>query len=389
MPVYPGKKKGEHRVRIWSQGEKEDWIIKGSKKDAEAYEARKRIEIEQGKALHGRVSPILRDFCLEKYEPWAKLHVKRSWRSRKYQIATLLTTKLDKKGTTLGDKRLTELVPAILALYQEKRALLVANISVNNEIAVLQAIITFAVEIESVPTTKFKCPPLPVGERRVTCWDQLRIDTFFEACESEAPKLLPLCVCIANTGCRKGEAMVAESSWVDLEAEMFRLPATEYWRPKNGKPRDVPISDSFSAWLTSERLAQRFLFPSEDGTRYANFPDKTFGRVVKVANRLLCAKECPGRKDKAKCDRRCPTMRGGPHTLRHTYASHFLMAEPDMFLLSQVLGHSETRTTKLYAHLLKEHLQRARNKVNLAPGISAAAWRAARVWEEGQKRNRV
>jgi site-specific recombinase XerD len=58
-------------------------------------------------------------------------------------------------------------------------------------------------------------------------------------------------------------------------------------------------------------------------------------------------------------------LEGGVHKLRHTFASHFLAKEPDMYLLAQVLGHSYTQVTERYAHLLPSHLARARDVVSI------------------------
>src|SRR5437016_440027 len=72
----------------------------------------------------------------------------------------------------------------------------------------------------------------------------------------------------------------------------------------------------------------------------------------------------------------------GPHTLRHTFASHFLKQVPDLFLLARVLGHSYTRVTRLYSHLLPEHLARACNAVRFALPVQVTATeRAASRWK--------
>lgn len=45
-----------------------------------------------------------------------------------------------------------------------------------------------------------------------------------------------------------------------------------------------------------------------------------------------------------------------PHTLRHTYASHFLMNGGDLATLSELLGHADIGITKKrYGHLCQEH----------------------------------
>jgi Phage integrase family len=130
----------------------------------------------------------------------------------------------------------------------------------------------------------------------------------------------------------------------------------EYWQPKNGKPREIPISDALLPYLeralattpgtyvfvTSRRRAGR-----EEKSRWACWPKKQFNRARIAAG-----------------------LDGGPHTLRHTYASHFLQGCPDMFLLSQILGHSHEGVTRIYAHLLPTHMERARNVVNVSPATS-------------------
>ncbi len=45
--------------------------------------------------------------------------------------------------------------------------------------------------------------------------------------------------------------------------------------------------------------------------------------------------------------RRAAGLKGGPHTLRHTCATHFLKHNPDLYLLGRVLGHSHGRVTEL------------------------------------------
>jgi integrase len=115
-------------------------------------------------------------------------------------------------------------------------------------------------------------------------------------------------------------------------------------------PREIPISDALRAALAGPRRHDQWLFPTRHGGRYKEFPKDVYNRIRKAAGLV-----------------------GGPHTTRHTFASHFLQAVPDMFLLAQVLGHSHQRVTELYSHLLPEHLSRARNAVNIGPAIKTMA----------------
>jgi hypothetical protein len=88
----------------------------------------------------------------------------------------------------------------------------------------------------------------------------------------------------------------------------------------------------------------------EEKSRWACWPKKQFNRARMAAGLV-----------------------GGPHKLRHSFASRFLEHCPDMFLLSQVLGHGHESVTRLYAHLLPTHLDKARNVVNVAPPTPTVA----------------
>ncbi|MCA6070588.1 MAG: tyrosine-type recombinase/integrase [Endomicrobium sp.] len=43
-------------------------------------------------------------------------------------------------------------------------------------------------------------------------------------------------------------------------------------------------------------------------------------------------------------------------TLRHTFASKLTIQGVSIYTASQLLGHSNIKTTMIYAHLSKEHL---------------------------------
>lgn len=344
MPNYKGRRPGTRRIVIWSKGEPNEWIVEGTKTDGDAFEARKRVELERG-VQDVRVVPTFSAFCEEKYRPHAEAHLKAStWRNvRIYQLATLIEF--------FGQKKLTDIKLEDVERFKTSRA--VGPTAVNNELRVFRTVLNYA-EALGVPTPKIKWKKLPRrGAGRVRVWTPAELEKLFRAARTEAPTMVPMLVFLANTGCRKGEALAAEWAWMDFGAAMIRIPSNEYWQPKNGLPREIPMSDAVRAILSRPRAHDQWVFPNRLGDRYAVFPKGVFGAI-----------------------RRRAGLTGGVHTLRHTFASMFLQQVPDMFLLAKLLGHSHQRVTEIYSHLLPDHLGRARNAVNVLPKTMATAMAA-------------
>jgi integrase len=71
----------------------------------------------------------------------------------------------------------------------------------------------------------------------------------------------------------------------------------------------------------------------------------------------------------------------GPHTMRHTFGWRYLKSGGDIYKLSKILGHAGVAVTERhYAHLLKDDLRDAMDRVDL--GIRASVKAVVRVEEE-------
>jgi integrase len=321
---------------IWSNGKPLEWIVEGSKADGDKFESRKRIELQtQGDARRSAI--LFSDLCKE-YALHAEAHLKEStWKKvRVYQVATL--------SEHLGSAKTDKLTVGAIDRFKARRRETISAASVNNELRVLRRILNWAKRagyaIPDLPFEKYKSRT----SDRVKFWTLDELEKIFAATRQLYPDLLPMLLFLANTGCRKGEALAAEWRWIDFDAGLIRVEANEYWQPKNGHSRDVPMSDSIRAVLSCTRKHPTVVFPNRNGRRFTDFPKDSFWAILKRTG-----------------------VRGNPHMFRHTFASNFLAAVPDMQLLAEILGHSTTRVTEIYAHLLPGRLDRAKNAVNLAP----------------------
>lgn len=337
MGAYKKDKAGtKWRVVIHlGNGKRQDFIVEGSRSDALAFEARKRVEMEAGTLPEFRTAPTFFDFYRLQYKPHAELRLKaRTWKNRTYTLATL--------GAHFGSYRLTEIKRALVEQYQNRRlGEKIRPSTINDEVKILRAVMGYAKSV-GVPCSAVDFPDLPVrGKRKVMAWNDAEVATLLASVREKASHIYGLVLFLLNTGCRKGEALALEWTHIDLRRRLIRIEPSEEWQPKNNEAREIPISDHLLLYFNGMHKAKRWVFPSDEGERYAFWPQLAFDRARKAAG-----------------------LKGGPHTTRHTYATHFLRKTPDLYLLAKILGHSDITVTKLYSHLLPDHLERARNAVD-------------------------
>jgi integrase len=392
MAIYK-KSENKWRVRIWHQGQRADWIVEGDKNDALGFEAQKRLELQKkGSLPQNRAAPKFSDFCVKTYAPHAETHLKkRTWTNRQYTIATLVEF--------FGDLKLTEITTPIGEEYQRKRLRDKNQAStINDDVKVLRAILNYALYL-GVPAVELVLKNLPVRKKkRLGYWTQDQAQMLLATLAELYPDLYWVTLFLLETGCRKGEALALEFRDVDLKHWLIRIQPNEEWQPKDGEAREIPIDPNgpLGVWLADEATSgRRFVFVSarrnEDTglhTPFAFWPQRKFDIARLATGHRSSCKGCKA--TKAPAWLRPPAglafacaehgMVGGPHTTRHTYATHFLASQPDLYLLGRILGHSHERVTKLYAHLLPDHLERARGAVRFAAPFGVAEMKARMRW---------
>lgn len=369
MPIY-SEGPLRHRVRIWHKGAKQDWIVEGTKAEAEIFHATKRLEfVGRPRAKTARVAPTFSDFCANEYRAHAKRQLKSStWSNRTYTIATL-----DKH---IGGLKLTDLTVGEVERFKQARIDEGMKPStINQGLKVIRCALAYAHELETPASrAKFKDVPTRGVKRRVFFWDAVAVDKLLQAVRLYAPEIEGLVLCILNTGMRKGEALALERT--SIVGDMLCISPSEHWQPKDDEPREIPISSALAPYLKGKR---RYVFTNRDGNRFKVWPQKQFDRARKAAGYVedcdACVRVLPKKNQpnwyKAPVACAKHGIKGGPHTTRHTFAAHFLSKKPDLFLLAKILGHSHGSMTEKYSHLLRDHLAQARNVVNMGVRMRA------------------
>lgn len=354
MPVYATAKRDVWRVRVWQRGVKRDQLFHGKKKDALAFEAQWKLELQTTVLSPAKRALSFFEYVTQHYLPSAATRLSPN-------ALIVYKCNLGALQSFLGDTKLVELTTHMLEAYTIKRLDdgLRPN-AVSAELKVFNTVVNHARK-NGVACSDARAQLLPKQPGRYAeAWTRIEVDQLLAATRKLDPEILPMLLFMLNTGCRGAETVSLPVKHLDFERELIRIwPHHEGagFLTKNRKRREVPMPPSLVPMLR-ERPGP-WVFPRRDGGRYARFPLKRLNRCTKAAG-----------------------LTGGAHRARHTYATRFLEAKPDIFLLGRILGHSSSEVTEIYGHLLPDHLQTAKGVVEMTEGLTASEILAAERWKK-------
>ena len=170
------------------------------------------------------------------------------------------------------------------------------------------------------------------------------LNRFLDAALQEGEMVFTLYAAAIYTGMREGELAGLHWDDVDFEKRLITVQRSFLGPTKANDVRYVPILDPLLHILKMWRLRMpgQLVFQNRDGgmqQRSARIFQEVLKRVLKRAN-------FPQVKRNGK-------YRGYVvfHDLRHTFSSHWVMNEGDIFKLQKILGHKSLAMTMRYAHL--------------------------------------
>lgn len=116
---------------------------------------------------------------------------------------------------------------------------------------------------------------------------------------------------------------------------------------KGDKERIVPIGDLAAEWLTLYLDASRKVLLKKHAAEkivFLNHHGQPLSRqgVWKILKRYV---QAAGIKKDV-----------GPHTLRHSFATHLLENGADLRIVQELLGHVDISTTQIYTHISNQHM---------------------------------
>ncbi len=213
---------------------------------------------------------------------------------------------------------------------------LVSVKSLHNILTVMVSMLNLAVDLgwlDRKPTIK-KPKLLPAEFHYVRTMDD--IEKFLEAALEEEPGVFELYATAVYTGMRAGELLGLRWSDVDLERRLITVQRSYATTTKTDEIRHVPVLDALLPILRewkALRLSTTYVFPNHAGN-------------MNVASARVLQEVLQKVRGRAGIPYRFTF-----HSLRHTFASHFMMNGGDIYRLQRVLGHKSIIMTERYSHL--------------------------------------
>lgn len=220
----------------------------------------------------------------------------------------------------------------------------VSNSTINRELEVLAAAITYAVrewEWRLPNPVAGRMLKEPQGRLRwLTRAQAAALLRAAEAAEGKAPHLAPLITLALHTGMRRGELLGLEWSRVDLAAQQIYLEADH---TKTARRRTVPLNATARGAILQQARFRAAHCPDSPWV----FATRQGARIASVKTAFNHACERAGIED----------FRF--HDLRHTCAAWLVQAGVPLTEVRDVLGHSTIKMTERYAHLAPENTRAA------------------------------
>ncbi len=260
------------------------------------------------------------------------------------QVNTIKTAKRYKDSLNrfieiLGDKYLHKYTIKDIDFFKAERIKQVKKVSVNVDLRNIRAFFNKCLEwnyIQDTPTKKIKM--CVVDKQLPAILSQDEIKKLFDVIDNETYKVL--FACYVYTGRRRNEILNLSLKNIDMVNHRLK-----YYNQKKKYYNEIPIAEPL----------QKILYPYIENNKFKinGNPDK---RIFKINPDTITHKF---KKYFRMIDREDLKL----HSLRHTFASHLVMANVPLKQIQELLDHSDISTTLVYAHVSKEYTKKVIEKL--------------------------
>jgi integrase len=149
---------------------------------------------------------------------------------------------------------------------------------------------------------------------------------------------------IVHTGLRRGE-------WINLKWKNVKLSgdnpsitivSSSSWRTKTGESRVIPLNKT-AVEIINKQMGRNSEYVFTLKNRSKIHPDKPYQKLKAALKNL--------------------GLEGDIHKLRHTFASKLVMKGVPLYDVQKLLGHKDSQTTMIYAHLSPDYLKESVKKL--------------------------
>lgn len=237
-----------------------------------------------------------------------------------------------------GNMRLNSFSQGLVDRYKQKRiADGVSPKTINNEIGILSAIISFGAKRGYNTPLPYRLEKLPYVRPLPRVLSRAEIKRFLGVAE---PQYRLIILCLYQTGMRWDEVRNLKWEDIDWHEGAIRVQKAKHW-----KSRIIPMTDELRTELDGIKKQRGLVFPSRrTGRAYYN--------IRKAINRTALA---------AEIDRHITT-----HILRHSFATHLLESDTDLRTIQHLLGHSNIQTTMIYTHVAMPKMRKDIAKLSVS-----------------------
>jgi integrase len=251
----------------------------------------------------------------------------------------------------LGERPADTIKSAEIAKLRDTLGARFSAASVRLTLAFLKTVYSWAGKAELVSCNPCRGVETPIPRSLLEYLSKEEAERLLSYSRANAPALYPMLSMALHCGLRKGELFGLR--WRDLDLGNRRLDIMRSGRlaPKGGSPRHLRLPALLVPILADwqkrcPHTAEGLVFPVERrGVVNIGHSKDMLGLFE-----LLSASGCP-------------VLKRPWHAMRHTFASHYIMAGGNILALQKILGHADLKMTLIYAHLAPDFLDGEMDRV--------------------------